>query len=269
MSSLGRCAAENARGAAIFCRVHVERHAEHPGVLLLDDLNAGGLQRLHHDGLSPSAVVETSPNNFQSWIRLAAPGSTMPETVARAALLRLILEYGADPKAASTVQPGRLVGFTNRKPKHVRPDGSCPFVRLAITRPMFVAPAAADLVAAAACDVEEAQARRARGAPEKKRPVSCPRGGGLEDDRLDALHAAQKRRIMAEVAAGRRPAMSASGSEVDFAAAVAALQSGAEEAAVAAWLTVARPEKADTYGWRTVQAAADYLAGRDAVFHRR
>jgi hypothetical protein len=42
----------------------------------------------------------------------------------------LAYRYGADPSAADWRRFGRLPGFTNCKPKHRRPDGLFPFVRL-------------------------------------------------------------------------------------------------------------------------------------------
>src|SRR5271169_6970606 len=36
---------------------------------LVDDLNAAALVRMKADGFVPAAVVETSPGNFQAWLK--------------------------------------------------------------------------------------------------------------------------------------------------------------------------------------------------------
>src|SRR5947209_8087652 len=56
----------NARGNDIYIRP-----AGSVGLILVDDLTAGAVERLRDDGLAPAAVVETSPENFQAWVRVS------------------------------------------------------------------------------------------------------------------------------------------------------------------------------------------------------
>ena len=53
---------ENARGGHIFVR------PEWPHALsLIDDVGADALEEMGKTGFEPAVVVETSPNNFQTW----------------------------------------------------------------------------------------------------------------------------------------------------------------------------------------------------------
>lgn len=60
-------------------------------------------------------LVETSPNNYQSFMKL-----DRPVTMSEARKIREILAdyYDADPAAKGNIQPMRLPGFENQKPKH-------------------------------------------------------------------------------------------------------------------------------------------------------
>src|SRR5688572_18574856 len=57
---LARC---NAGGDAIYIRPTGSR-----GLILIDDLSVMAVKRLTDEGLEPSLVVETSPQNFQVWL---------------------------------------------------------------------------------------------------------------------------------------------------------------------------------------------------------
>jgi hypothetical protein len=85
------------------------------------------LTRLSADGFDPCAVIQTNPGNFQAWLKHA---STLPKLLGTLAAQTLARRYHADPSAADWRRFGRLPGFTNRKPKHRRPDGRFPFVQL-------------------------------------------------------------------------------------------------------------------------------------------
>ncbi len=54
---------ENAKGAHIYIR-----SAGAHRLSLIDDLTAEAIERLKAEGVEPSVVVETSPNNFQAWL---------------------------------------------------------------------------------------------------------------------------------------------------------------------------------------------------------
>ncbi|MDO5693503.1 MAG: RepB family DNA primase [Pseudomonadota bacterium] len=94
---------------------------------LMDDLSAAKVTQLSKDGYAPAVVVETSPNNFQAWLKhdrvLATDLSTRTSR-------ELAARYGGDPGSADWRHYGRLAGFTNCKPKYKQPNGFYPFVVL-------------------------------------------------------------------------------------------------------------------------------------------
>jgi hypothetical protein len=53
---------ENGKGAHIYIRP-AGAHC----LSLIDDLTAEAMERMKADGFEPAVVVETSPNNFQTW----------------------------------------------------------------------------------------------------------------------------------------------------------------------------------------------------------
>jgi len=111
----------NAQGNDIFIRP-----AGSLGLLLLDDLDAPAIARLRSDGLAPALVVETSPRNYQAWVRVSH--EPVQENQATAAARILAERYGGDPNSADWRHLGRLAGFTNRKPKHAQANGMQPYV---------------------------------------------------------------------------------------------------------------------------------------------
>ena len=56
------------------------------GLVLVDDLAQPTIERLREDGLAPAAVVETSPANFQVWVRVA--DEALPRDVATGGVAR-------------------------------------------------------------------------------------------------------------------------------------------------------------------------------------
>jgi len=115
--------AMNARGHDIYIRPEGST-----GLILLDDLKRDTLDRMARAGLPPSVVTETSPGNYQAWVRLS--WQPMPKDLATAAARELAERFGGDLNAADWRHFGRLAGFTNRKPAHTRPDGLQPYVHL-------------------------------------------------------------------------------------------------------------------------------------------
>ena len=113
----------NARGSDIYIRPAGDDHA----LVLVDDLKPQALERMKRDGHTPAAVTQTSPGNFQAWVRLSEQ-AVAPE-VRREAARHLAEKYQGDPNSADSRHYGRLAGFTNRKPQHER-QGLHPFVRL-------------------------------------------------------------------------------------------------------------------------------------------
>jgi len=163
---------ENAARADVFVRP-----AGSVGLVLVDDLDAAGLAQMAFDGLTPAVVVQTSPTprGYQAWVRLS--DVPIAPALASAAARELAARYGGDPNSAAWRHYGRLAGFTNRKPKHRRSDGTYPVVALLAT---------ADGVAVAGADVLEAAWTRLATAPVglrdrvSTRPRVLPRPQGTE-----------------------------------------------------------------------------------------
>jgi len=113
----------NAQGRDIYIRP-----TGSSGLYIVDDVPAATVERMRAEGYAPAAVVETSPGNYQAWVRVSdAPLSTGEGTaVAR----DLAARFGGDMSSANWRHMGRLAGFTNRKEEHRQPDGRYPFARL-------------------------------------------------------------------------------------------------------------------------------------------
>jgi truncated hemoglobin YjbI len=124
----------NAQGNDIYIRP-----AGAHGLVLVDDLTADKLSSMANDGFISAATIETSPSNYQAWVKLSDQ-SLSPE-VRKAAAQGLAQRYGGDLNSADSRHYGRLAGFTNQKPKHTTTDGRQPYV-LAHDSPGMVAPAA-------------------------------------------------------------------------------------------------------------------------------
>jgi hypothetical protein len=112
----------NARSSHIYIRPSGEHR-----YTALDDLSEVSLEKLAADGFTPCAVVETSPGNFQAWLKHSL---VVPKLLGTFAAQTLAGRYDADPSAADWRRFGRLPGFTNCKPKYRKPDGLFSFVRL-------------------------------------------------------------------------------------------------------------------------------------------
>ena len=98
------------------------------GLVLVDDLTQGALNTMKADGFAPAVIVETSPLNFQAWIRLSE--TPLEEKLATACARLLAQQYDGDPASADWRHYGRLAGFTNRKPEYGGAGGRYPFVKL-------------------------------------------------------------------------------------------------------------------------------------------
>lgn len=102
--------------------------------ILVDDLNRERLSRLVVDGFRPAVVIESSPNNYQAIINVPKLGSAYDREIANRVSQQLNREYG-DPQLSGAVHPHRAPGYENRKPKHVRPDGTYPEVTVLKAEP--------------------------------------------------------------------------------------------------------------------------------------
>ena len=94
---------------------------------LVDDLKAAAIVRMKAEGFAPAAVVETSPGNFQAWLK---HGEVLGEAASTRAARLLAERYGGDPGSADWRHFGRLAGFTNPKPSRRLASGLQPFARL-------------------------------------------------------------------------------------------------------------------------------------------
>jgi hypothetical protein len=114
--------AHNAKGRHIFMQP-----LDQPHYLLVDDLNWITVKRHHKlpdNAWKPGRmVVETSPHNFQVWIRSSQPLSLQQK---RFLLKMLQSDPGADPNNRF----GRCPGFRNRKDRYQSPDGKYPLCKL-------------------------------------------------------------------------------------------------------------------------------------------
>jgi len=94
---------------------------------MVDDLDADKIRAMKRAGHSPALVVETSPNNFQAWLK---HHKMLPTEVSTRASKEVATLYGGDPSSADWRHYGRLAGFTNCKKKYQQPNGLYPFVVL-------------------------------------------------------------------------------------------------------------------------------------------
>jgi hypothetical protein len=82
---------ENLYGAHIYVRpagIH--------GLSLVDDLTADAISRMKAEGYEPAVVVETSPGNFQAWLK---HGQGLDEAAGTYAAKELARRFGGDPPA--------------------------------------------------------------------------------------------------------------------------------------------------------------------------
>ena len=125
MKNLDYLRSQNAKGADIY----IQPGEKDRGLLLVDDLNLGSLERMKSEGLTPAVITETSPGNYQAWVRVCPRNEALEPREHTLAAKALAARFGGDPNSADFRHFGRLAGFTNRKPEHMRGTMS-PFVRL-------------------------------------------------------------------------------------------------------------------------------------------
>ena len=125
MKSIDWLKRENAKGADIFIRPRKDNQ----GLVLVDDLSKTQLAKMKADGVEPAVVIETSPQNYQAWVRLSQHALS-PEvaTAAGKALATDNKDDRADLSRADDRQFSRLAGFTNQAPEHTTESGYSPWV---------------------------------------------------------------------------------------------------------------------------------------------
>ncbi len=128
--------ARNANGCHIYGRPNSTRY------ILIDDVKQEGIDRLKQDGMTPTAIVETSPDNFQIWITVSV--EELPIPIANQLAKLLEQRYSTDIGSADALHLGRLPGLRNKKSKYQTYDGDGgPLVKLRTARDNPVIPDAA------------------------------------------------------------------------------------------------------------------------------
>lgn len=107
--------------------IYIRPKGEHQ-LSLIDDLSAGAVANMKRAGFGPALIVETSPGNFQAWVKHS---ERLDKETGTAAARELAQRFGGDTKAADWRHFGRLAGFTNRKSKYRDAStGLYPFVKI-------------------------------------------------------------------------------------------------------------------------------------------
>ena len=114
---------ENARRAHIFVRPHGLSR-----LTLVDDLSCSALNSMKRAGFAPTLVVETSPRNFQAWLKHSRVFSNCESGTMAAR--ELAARFRGDRSSADWRHFGRLAGFINQKPNRRLPNGLQPVVLL-------------------------------------------------------------------------------------------------------------------------------------------
>jgi len=200
---------QNRDGRNIYIRPKGEHHLS-----MVDDLTQEAIAQMKLTGFSPALVVETSPGNFQAWLKHP---EKLDKEMGTAAARALAERFGGDTGAADWRHFGRLSGFTNRKEKYCDPaTGLHPFVKL-VEAGGAVYPEAARFLKEVAAGVEdrhcEERVRRA-----VRRSVHSPRIPVMKS--IDAFRA--------------DPKYGGDGTRIDLAYAVYAIAHGQAEAEVEA-----------------------------------
>lgn len=169
LKSVGWLKGKNAEGHHIYIRPQGS-----VGLILMDDIGLGTIGRLEQDGFKPAAVIETSPSNYQAWIRVSE--EPIPEALATKAARILAEKYQADPNSADWRHYGRLAGFTNQKPEYIAEYSKAPYV-LAHNCPGGLAEQATALLEEAGKVLEQEKAEREKQAQEVLRTLDMPIDG--------------------------------------------------------------------------------------------
>jgi hypothetical protein len=156
-------------------------------------------------------VVETSPGNFQAWLKHSRE---LPRDLSTLAARSLADEFGGDRGAADWRHFGRLAGLTNRKPRHMGGNGLFPFVHL---------------IEASGKTYQEAEAFVAKILKQRELEQRA------REERRDARFASGATRAHRSIDDFRsNPRYGGDATRVDLAYAIYALSHGANEAQVAA-----------------------------------
>jgi hypothetical protein len=136
--------------------IYIRPRGEH-NLSLVDDLSRDAVLAMKRSGFRPAAVIETSPGNFQAWVKHP---ERLSKELGTAAARKLAERFGGDPGAADWRHFGRLAGFTNRKRAYRDAiTGLHPFVKL-IEAPGTMYPEAVQFLNEVRAGVEAEQRAR-------------------------------------------------------------------------------------------------------------
>ena len=136
--------------------IYIRPRGEHD-LSMVDDLTTGAVAAMKEAGFNPAIIVETSPGNFQAWLKHP---ERLSREVSTAAARALAEKFGGDRGAADWRHFGRLAGFCNRKSKYLDVNtGLYPFVRL-IEAAGRVYPDAVPFLAGVKCKLERRNSER-------------------------------------------------------------------------------------------------------------
>ncbi len=191
--------------------IYIRPKGEH-NLSLVDDLTSDAVTAMDRDGFHPAVVVETSPFNFQAWLKHPEP---LDKQLSTATARTLAERFGGDVGAADWRHFGRLSGFENRKPQYQDvTTGLYPLVRL-IEAEGKVYPRADRFLAIVRRSVEERLQAR-----ERLRLQTITPPIGRQQKTIDSFRS--------------NPRYAGDGNRIDLAYAVYALSHGATEEEVAA-----------------------------------
>ena len=108
--SIGWLRKQNRDGRNIYVRPSGEHNLS-----LVDDLTKDAVAAMKRSGFTPAIVVETSPGNYQAWLKHP---EQLDKGLSTATARALAEKFGGDRGAADWRHFGRLAGFTNRKQKY-------------------------------------------------------------------------------------------------------------------------------------------------------
>ena len=136
--------------------IYIRPKGEHD-LSMVDDLTQDAVSTMKQAGFNPAVLVETSPGNYQAWLKHS---ERLSKEVSTATARALAERFGGDRGAADWRHFGRLAGLTNRKGRHIDArTGLYPFVRL-IEAGGKVYPKAERFLADVRSDLERRHAER-------------------------------------------------------------------------------------------------------------
>lgn len=218
--------------------VYIRPKGEH-NLSLVDDLSKEAVAAMTKAGFNPTVLIETSPGNYQAWLKHP---QQLDRELSTAVARKLAERFGGDRGAADWRHFGRLAGFTNRKPKYQDGvTGLFPFVRI-IEATGMPYPEGARFIA----DVKQALEEQVRYRERLRARAAAQRGRAAEKS-IDVFRS--------------DPRYSGDGNRIDLAYAIYAFSHGVAEGDVVAAIRSrdlskkGNPKRQDDYVERTIKKA--------------